>query len=470
MGGSPSMCCSDGDAGSGVVVLDERKLNELGGAATLGTQENTPVKPYAASTDPASVRKVSNTAVAAPALKTPRQAQPKERPRPVVVRQNSDDIPDLEEDEVSAMRNGASTTARGRRHAVAAEAMTEEQIAGFVKPEFHKDVTSTSRIKRILQQNDRSRALFGHLSPMSLDDAIRAFEEVNPAMNTVIMRQGEEAEYFYALDMGTVELHSGGIPVAEGDEARKRTSMHGDLPDRETSLASDHSGKRKEGRKSSLVPSPRKSAKDVKPSRSSAIARSNSPKKERTLSDGQVFGELALLHPGLRSETAIVTSRECKLWRLTREAYQALSTQSSTVKHKQYQRWLADVQLLKCLSKPELRKLSEVLEEADYDRGEVIIQQGEPGEHFYILAEGTCSAYIETQEGLVEVKTYRQKGQYFGEIALLTDEARKATIKATNKGATVLSISKEIFSAVLGPVQDALRKNLDQYQHVAAKK
>lgn len=84
------------------------------------------------------------------------------------------------------------------------------------------------------------------------------------------------------------------------------------------------------------------------------------------------------------------------------------------------------------------------------------------------MEDGSAAAYISGSDGEKEVKKYEKKGDYFGEIALLTSEPRKATVRATGSGATVLSVSKEDFSAVLGPIADLLKKHIDQYPQYAS--
>merc|ERR1712176_309188 len=102
------------------------------------------------------------------------------------------------------------------------------------------------------------------------------------------------------------------------------------------------------------------------------------------------------------------------------------------------------------------------MESTLFDSGETIIQQGDPGDCFYIVEDGTCSAFISGEEGEKEVKAYGI-GDYFGEIALLTNEPRRATIRATGQGCAVIFISKEDFTNILGPIKDKLKESIDKY-------
>merc|ERR1711879_1094518 len=110
---------------------------------------------------------------------------------------------------------------------------------------------------------------------------------------------------------------------------------------------------------------------------------------------------------------------------------------------------------------------SEVLESCLFDAGEDIITQGESGDKFFIIEDGTCSAFIKGESGEKEVKKYEKQGEYFGELALLTDNPRKASIRATGEGCSVLALSKEDFTSILGPIKDILRKDADKYPQYA---
>lgn len=54
-------------------------------------------------------------------------------------------------------------------------------------------------------------------------------------------------------------------------------------------------------------------------------------------------------------------------------------------------------------------------------------------------------------------------GDYFGELALLSNEPRAATIKASNK-MKVLSVDRASFKRLLGPLEAVLQRNMVRYQ------
>ena len=55
-------------------------------------------------------------------------------------------------------------------------------------------------------------------------------------------------------------------------------------------------------------------------------------------------------------------------------------------------------------------------------------------------------------------------GSFFGELALLNDEPRNATIRAGATGCTLLQLSREDFNQLLGPLRNILDRNAKQYE------
>jgi CRP-like cAMP-binding protein len=88
---------------------------------------------------------------------------------------------------------------------------------------------------------------------------------------------------------------------------------------------------------------------------------------------------------------------------------------------------LRDIPLFDELSSGELSAIESILHRREYDPGEVLFHQGNPGVGMYIIREGTIEIVFEsTGETLVELSD----GDFFGELALLNETPRSATAVA----------------------------------------
>ena len=79
-----------------------------------------------------------------------------------------------------------------------------------------------------------------------------------------------------------------------------------------------------------------------------------------------------------------------------------------------------------CLSDPQLRKLADAMDEDVVHAGDAILREGEIGDTFYVIADGRVQ--VETKhDGIV---TTLEKGGYFGDRALISEDRRAATCTA----------------------------------------
>ena len=91
---------------------------------------------------------------------------------------------------------------------------------------------------------------------------------------------------------------------------------------------------------------------------------------------------------------------------------------------------LKNVPLFKGLTEKQLERLAQRVTERAYKAGEVIVKQGTGGEGFFIVAEGKAEAIHERSDGEKTVVNVFKSTDFFGELALLSEGMRTATVVA----------------------------------------
>ncbi len=114
----------------------------------------------------------------------------------------------------------------------------------------------------------------------------------------------------------------------------------------------------------------------------------------------------------------------------------------------QIEEMLGKVPLFEALPPEDQKKIAEQASIQEFGAGECIVRQDAPGDSLYIILNGTCGVMLEQKgRGTRKVATIN-KGDFFGELSLLTGEVRSATVKALEY-ATVARVDKELFSSFL---------------------
>ena len=145
---------------------------------------------------------------------------------------------------------------------------------------------------------------------------------------------------------------------------------------------------------------------------------------------GEYFGELALLYNAPRA-ASITALGNATLYSLDRECFNHIVKESAVRNRNIYEQFLAEVEVLHSLDQYERSKLCDCLKIQIFEPGQRVIRESERGDTFYIIIEGKAQALkINPATGKEEpVWDYKEK-MYFGELALLRDEPRAASIVA----------------------------------------
>jgi MFS family permease len=100
---------------------------------------------------------------------------------------------------------------------------------------------------------------------------------------------------------------------------------------------------------------------------------------------------------------------------------------------------LQRIAFLASLPETMLERLAAGIERVQVPAGEDVVRQGETGDHFYVVAEGELGVSVDG----AEIATLHD-GDYFGEIALLRDVPRTATVR-TRRDSTLLALERDDF-------------------------
>lgn len=240
--------------------------------------------------------------------------------------------------------------------------------------------------------------LFRNLDSNQLTDVLDAIFEKNVEENEVVIQQGEDGDNFYVVGSGVYNI---------------------------------------------ILDSP------------------TGPKTVGKYDNKGSFGELALLYNMPRAATIqAVTSGQ--LWCMDRTTFRRIILRSAYQKRKMYESLLATVPLLTHLDDNERTNLADALASQEYNNGDKIIKQGDPGDGMYFLESGTADVVVKNNGEEKMVKEYH-KGDYFGELALITHNPRAATISAKDS-VRVAFLDVLAFERLLGPCREIMKDRIPDYK------
>jgi len=267
-----------------------------------------------------------------------------------------------------------------------------------------KKIPKTSEESSRIREILKSSPFLQHLEEKSIQTLEDAFFKVEKKEGDAIIKQGDMGDNFYVIDAGVVNVFK----------------QEGDKPET----------------------------------------------KVNSLGPGDSFGELAIMYNAPRAATC-KASGNVKLWALDRLTFKTVIMQAAISKRSQYKEFLQRVKILQQLDEYEILTISDCLVERTYADGDVIVKQGEPGNTFYIIKEGTAVCSQKDNKGVEKEVAVLKGGEYFGEIALLTKGPRRASVTARGD-LTLLSLDQKTFNRVMGPVKETLNRNIETYNQVVA--
>lgn len=285
-----------------------------------------------------------------------------------------------------------------RRTSVSAESLAPSSIndSNWKVPSYPKTSEQETRLRAAVAHN----FLFSDLDDEQTTQVLGALQERKiPAKDVRVIVQGDTGDYFYVVESGNFDIF---------------VSKSGHVEPGPDGLGS----------------------------------------KVATSGPGTSFGELALMYNAPRAAT-VVSSEAGVLWQLDRVTFRRILMDSAFQRRRMYESFLEEVPLLSTLTAYERSKIADALETVKFTPGSLIIREGDVGDKFYILESGTAEAIKRGAEQ--PLKTYR-KGDYFGELALLEDKPRAASVQAQTE-VKVATLGIDGFQRLLGPVESIMRRN-----------
>jgi CRP-like cAMP-binding protein len=170
------------------------------------------------------------------------------------------------------------------------------------------------------------------------------------------------------------------------------------------------------------------------------------------LETGDSFGEIALIERVPRT-ASVVAIKPTVIFEMNRESFEKFVVASAGGEEKvtnmiRLGKLLINIPLFSFMSPKQISSVIRRLEIERLEAGKVFFDQGDKGDKFYVIIDGTV--HITRKEGDVKtVDKTLEKGSFFGEIALVKEIPRTAKVKAVSD-CIVGTLTKEQFFEVMG--------------------
>ena len=140
----------------------------------------------------------------------------------------------------------------------------------------------------------------------------------------------------------------------------------------------------------------------------------------------------------------IKTATACSLWTINRTTFLHIAHAAMNQNVDVASENLEKIEWLKGLDEEEITKVAGACSSEEARAGSIIVKKGEKGDKF-IIKSGTVKCYVSENDTLSIVPGQRQ---VFGELALLKDQPRAATVEAVKDVQLLTLIDKH--SVLLG--------------------
>ncbi|VDK20285.1 unnamed protein product [Taenia asiatica] len=173
------------------------------------------------------------------------------------------------------------------------------------------------------------------------------------------------------------------------------------------------------------------------------------------------FGELALMYNSPRSATVTAVT-EGILWALSRHSFRRHVLGHAAKRRRAFIELLHSVPILQDLTPHQRMSLADNLQRKLVPKSEIIIREGDPGDALFFVMDGVVG--VKRQQGSTEKELGKiEKGGYFGELALLSNKPRAASVYAVTD-VTLAVLGVESFERLLGPCISLMKDQALDYE------
>jgi len=109
---------------------------------------------------------------------------------------------------------------------------------------------------------------------------------------------------------------------------------------------------------------------------------------------------------------------------------------------------LQQVEIFQGLTPEELETLSATSTSRSFPKNTVVIHENDPADSLFVIESGKVKVYCSDKNGKEFIMNTQGTGDYFGELALLDDSTRSASVRTVEKSSFCI-IYKEDFNRVL---------------------
>ncbi|GFT41513.1 cAMP-dependent protein kinase type II regulatory subunit [Nephila pilipes] len=286
-----------------------------------------------------------------------------------------------------------------RRQSVVGENYDPEQDDDE-EEEIEKHPKTDEERNKIIERT-KNIFLFKFLDEEDLREIVDAMLPREVKKGQVIIRQGDDGDFFYVVDRGTFEA-----------------------------TVKDNAGKEK---------------------------------KVQTYDGSGSFGELALLHNQPRAAT-VTAKTNGLLWAVSRRTFNRLIVKRTFEKRQKYKMLLDKVPELQPLKEIEKMQLCDALVPVFLKAGEMLFKEGDEADGMYFIEEGKVSVTQKSVQTKKEKEMAQMgPGEFLGEMALVKKQPRAGTVTAL-EDTKLAFLEVNAFERLLGPCINIMKSRIEKYQ------